>query len=93
MNPALSSREIVACLEVLYRGLVAIRLAAMAKDAARAEAIADALHNLPHLLSVGAEREWSIATFRASFLDPLAEKYPEHAGLAQPLDDLPRALR
>ena len=92
MNPALSTREIDACLEVLHRGLVQIRLAAIG-DAPRAAAIADALHNLPHLLSVGHEREWSIATFRALFLDPLAETYPECAGLTQPLDELAGAPR
>lgn len=61
MNPNLSPAELAACLEILYRGLGSIRLAALDGDTARAEAIADALHNLPHLLSVGHERGWDIA--------------------------------
>ncbi len=91
MNPNLSPAELAACLEILYRGLVSIRLAALDGDTARAEAIADALHNLPHLLSVGHERGWDIAGFREMFLDPLVERYPDLAGLAQPLDGLSRA--
>jgi hypothetical protein len=89
MNPELTPEECVACLEILYRGLVQIRLAAMDGNAQRAEAIADALHNLPHLLSVGHERGWDVATFAELFLEPLADRYPDLAGLSQPLDELP----
>ena len=88
MNPALTTAETEACLEILYRGLVSIRIAAQDGNTARAVAIADALHNLPHLLSKGHERDWSIATFRELFLDPLGESYPDLAGLSQPLDEL-----
>lgn len=91
MNENLSAAEQSTCLEVLYRGLVSVRLAALDGDTARAEAIADALHNLPHLLSVvGQERGWNIAGFREMFLDPLIERYPDLAGLTQTLDGLPR---
>lgn len=89
MNPNLTPEECAACLELLYRGLVQIRLAGMDGNAQRAEAIADALHNLPHLLSVGHKYGWDVATFKELFLKPLAERYPDLAGLSQPLDELP----
>jgi hypothetical protein len=53
MNPTLSTAEVDALLEILGRGLVHIRLLAGAGDSQRAEAIADALHNLPALLREG----------------------------------------
>lgn len=89
LNPNLSPAELAACLEILYRGLMSIRVSALDGDAARVEAISDALHNLPHLLSVGHERGWTLAGFREMFLDPLLERYPDLAALAQPLDGLP----
>ncbi len=88
MNPNLTPVECTACLEILYRGLVQIRLASLDGNAQRAEAIADALHNLPHLLSVGHERGWDVPTFNELFLAPLIERYPDLAHLAQPLDSL-----
>lgn len=91
VNPNLSPVEVAACLEVLHRGLVSIRLAALDGDTARVEAISDALHNLPHLLSVGHERGWTLAGFREMFLDPLLERYPDLASLAQPLDATSRS--
>jgi hypothetical protein len=87
VNPKLSIAEHDACLELLERGLVYIRLAAMGGDAARAEAIADALHNLPRLLREGQKWRWSIAKFRALFLDELVAKFPDLEGLQQPLDE------
>jgi hypothetical protein len=86
VNRNLSLAEVHACLEILYRGLVQIR--SCGGNAERAEAISDALHNLPHLVSVGHERGWTLSTFRVLFLDPLVERYPDLAGLTQPLDDL-----
>ena len=62
-NPNLTPDQHSACLEILHRGLVQIRIASVEGDTARAEAIADALHNLPHLLGVGHERGWDLATF------------------------------
>lgn len=88
MNPNLTPDECAACLEILYRGLVQIRPAGMDGNARRAEAIADALHNLPHLLSAGHKYGWDVATFKEPFLKPLRERYPDLAGLSQPLDDL-----
>ncbi|WP_146649309.1 hypothetical protein [Labilithrix luteola] len=88
MNPQLSPEECAACLEILYRGLVQIRNLSAAGDSARAEAIADALHNLPHLLRTGPQRGWDVATFRNLFLEPLIERYPDLAWLTQPLDEL-----
>lgn len=87
-NPNLSPAETDACLEVLYRGLVQVRMLATGGDAERAEAIADALHNLPHLLSRGDQYGWDLTMFRSLFLDPLIERFPDLAGLAQPLDAL-----
>ncbi len=85
MNPTLTDAEKDSLLEVLYEGLLAIRAAASAGDAARSAAIADALHNLPHLLSHGQERMWTIHQFQELFLSELVEKYPDLASLAQPL--------
>ena len=69
MNKTLTERQLDACLLVLGRGLVEIRLAAMAGDAARCEKLADALHNLPDLLREGDRRGWTIAEFCTLFLD------------------------
>src|ERR1700709_1197670 len=89
MNPNLTADECSACLEVLYRGLVQIRLTATDGNAERAAAIADALHNLPHLMSVGHTQGWTVASFKELFLAPLCERYPDLARLSQPLDELP----
>ena len=88
MNPELSTTHQDACLEILERGLVHIRLAAMGGDAKRAEAIADALHNLPRLMREGQKWRWSISGFRRLFLDELVRQFPDLQGLAQPLDEL-----
>ncbi len=92
MNPALSEPEVDTCLEVLYRGLVEIRTAAEGGDSARASAIADALHNLPHLLSKRGNG-WTLAEFRELFLAPLVESYPDLVGLKEWLDHLPETGR
>ena len=60
----------------------------MEGDAQRAEAIADALHNLPDLLRVEHEYGWTLVVFRELFLDGLSASYPDLAGLSQPLDEL-----
>lgn len=86
MNSALSTAETDALLEVLERGIVQIRLAAMAGDAARAEAIADALHNVPRLIREGHTWGWTVGGFRDLFLAPLVDRYADLAGLQQPLD-------
>jgi len=88
MNPNLTPDQHSACLEILYRGLVQIRIASVEGDTERAEAIADALHNLPHLLAVGHERGWDLATFVELFLTPLTQRYPDLAGIEQPLAEL-----
>jgi hypothetical protein len=77
VNRALSDTDADALLEILYHGLVLIRLAALDGDAVRAEAIADALHNVPHLLKEGDERGWTVLGFRELFLAPLVERYPD----------------
>ena len=87
VNPNLSVDEIDALLEVLRRGLILVRLAAMHGDAAKAEAISDALHNVPPLLLEGHEWGWSVDVFRSIFLEVLADRYPgEFAELSEPLD-------
>ena len=83
MNEKLSSPALDACLEVLARGLVQIRMAVQSSEHERAEAIADALHNLPHLLVDGDRRGWTIAEFRQLFLADLSHQYPDLAGLDQ----------
>ncbi len=79
MNPNPTPDEQTACLDLLYRSLVQIRVAAFARDAERVVAVADALHNLPHLLTVGHEQDWSLAAFDELFLQPLIARYPDLA--------------
>jgi hypothetical protein len=87
MNRALSDAESDALLEVLYHGFVLIRLAALDAHAARAEAIADALHNVPHLLKQGDKWGWTVAGFGELFLAPLVERYPDLRRLDELLRD------
>lgn len=88
VNLELSTPTHDACLEILERGLVLVRRAAQAGDVERAEAIADALHNLPRLLREGQRWGWTVAGFRDLFLSGLVARYPDLAGLGQPLDQL-----
>jgi hypothetical protein len=88
VNPLLSATEADALLEILERGIVRIRLAAMAGDAARAEAIADALHNVPRLLREGDQWGWTMTAFRELFIAPVVERYADLGGLQQPLDEI-----
>ena len=88
MNSALSAAEADALLDVLDRGIIRLRLAASGGDAEQAEAIADALHNVPRLLKEGNKWGWTIAEFRNLFLAPLIERYPDLAGLQQPFDPI-----
>ncbi len=88
MNASLTNAELEALLEVLHHGLIQIRLAGYASDIARAEAIADALHNVPRLISAEGDRwGWSIAeSYERFFLDPLLERYPTLFTIKQSLD-------
>lgn len=86
MNPLLSPAQYAVCVEALYRGLLHIRSASADGNAIKAGAIADALHNLPHLLTAGCDPRWNIATFCELFLDPLVAQYPDLAGLAEPFN-------
>ena len=90
MNPTLSPAEADALLQVLERGLVRLRLLAAAGDSERAEAVADALHNLPRLLREGHKWGWTVDHYRTLFLVPLGERYPDLAELQQPLDEIGR---
>ena len=67
MNAKLSSLAMDACLEVLHRGLVYIRMASQDGDNQRAEAIADALHDLPYLLIDGDLRAGRLPSSASSF--------------------------
>lgn len=79
MNPNLSPEGREACLYVLGRGLVMIRAALWSGEATRAEAIADALHNLPQLVAEGDRFGWTIREFRRLFLTDLVARYPDLA--------------
>ncbi|MBK8252957.1 MAG: hypothetical protein IPK82_09840 [Polyangiaceae bacterium] len=64
-------------LRLLHRGLVHIRYACQSGDIKRAEAIADALHNLPLSL----KRPDELSGFVAMYLEPLVCDYPDLAEL------------
>ena len=83
MNPRLSREETDALLWALERAVIQIRAACWSKDIEKAEALADAFHNLPRLL-IGTPETWTIEGFEL-FLDGLVGKYPEFAGLRQEL--------
>jgi hypothetical protein len=74
------------CLRALQRALVLIRAAAQAADHARAEAIADAFHNLPEVLKSDAHG-MTVAEFCDMFLGDLVRRYPDLQGL---VDEVPR---
>jgi hypothetical protein len=90
MNKDLGEQEFDNCLELLQRGMIAIRMAARAGDCGACEQISDALHNLPDLLRRGDAMGWSVEKFLQLFLEPLASTNPALAGwpeiLAQPED-------
>jgi hypothetical protein len=89
MNAGLSSQEVDACLLLLERALVLIRAACWSKDVDKAEALADAFHNVPRLLMEKRE-SWTIEGFEQLFLAGLVERYPDFAGLR---DELRTRLR
>lgn len=60
-------------LQLLHRALVLIRFACQGGDTQRAEAIADAVHNLP--LHLGNAEQ--LRQFRDFYLQPLVERYPD----------------
>lgn len=64
-------------------------MAAMNGDAARAEAIADALHNVPQLLREGDRWGWSIEMFELMFLPRPGDDDPHGlAGFSATLERL-----
>jgi hypothetical protein len=83
MNTRLSSRETDTCLWLLEWALVQTRAACWSKDIEKAQALADAFHNLPRLL-MGTPETWTLAGFER-FLDGLIAKYPEFVGLREEL--------
>jgi hypothetical protein len=70
---------------LLYRGLVLIRQACRSGDVERAEAIADALHNLPLELA----QPQNLDRYSSLYLTPLIETYPDLAELASYLEAKP----
>ena len=71
-------------LQLLHRALVLIRSACQAGNVERAEAIADAVHNLPlHLLN-GTE----LAEFPKRYLTPLIKRFPDLEELATGFGDI-----
>jgi hypothetical protein len=69
---------------LLERALVRIRAACWSKDVDKAEALADAFHDLPRLL-MGPSESWTIEGFEHLFLAGLVQRYPEFAGLRDEL--------
>jgi hypothetical protein len=84
MNERLSARDFDGCLLLLERALVQIRAACWSQDIAKAEALADAFHNLPRLLMEQRD-SWTVEGFETLFLGGLIEKYPEFSGLQREL--------
>lgn len=85
----LTAGEARAVAELLHRGLVLIRLAALDGDNARVAAIADALENIPSVLA-GEVRGWKPTDLGRLFLRPLVEKYPDTQNLVELLPPLMR---
>jgi hypothetical protein len=79
MNRKLSDYDFDSCLELLYRGMIAIR----SGDCAVCEEISDALHNLPDLLRRGDALGWSMEAFLQMFLEPLVATNPAYAGWSE----------
>ncbi len=68
-----------AYLELMRRGRVALRHAAWLGDAERLEAIADALLDLPHLLSACVRHSRPAESLREMFVARLRRTHPELA--------------
>lgn len=75
-------------MQLLHRGLVLIRSACQCGDTGRAEAIADALHNLPLIL----DRPGELSRFSELYLTPLVQQYPDLAELMNYLTRAPDKL-
>ena len=86
MKNRIPEERLNAYLRFLGRAIVLARVACQNKDTDRAEAILDAIHNLPRFL-VGEEYTEFEANFRTFYLDPLVKRYPDLKGLA---DECPR---
>jgi len=84
MNERLSGRDVDACLLLLEAALVQIRSACWSNEVDKAEALADAFHNLPRLLRES-RPSWTVGGFEALFLDRLIAKYPEFSAMRDTL--------
>lgn len=86
MNERVPTERFDIYLQVLGRAVILARAACQSGDAARAEAILDAVHNLPRFLT-GQEHSGFESEFYALYLEPLVHRYPDLQGLA---DQCPR---
>jgi hypothetical protein len=91
MRSTLTQAEKSALTEIMYRGFVAIRIAGWAGDAAKAAAIADALHNVPHLVS--GREGWTLEVLRKDFLRADARHRSRLARFSATLDMARRPCR
>lgn len=85
-NDMIWSERAVAYMRFLRRAIVLARSACQAGSAARAEAILDAIHNVPGFL-LGDEHPSFEADFVDHFIEPLVRQFPDLHELA---DMLPR---
>jgi len=76
MNIQLSTMCFDGYLRLIGRALTLCRVACQAGDNERAEAIVDAIHNLPRFL-IGEEFAGFKANYVLMFLEPLIDKYPD----------------
>ena len=86
MNDRIPRERFDRYLRLLERAVILARFACQGGDATRAEAILDAVHNLPRFL-LGQEYPSFESDFYALYLEPLVRKYPDLQGLA---DEYPR---
>jgi hypothetical protein len=86
MSDRIDEARLDGYLELLRSTIIQARAACWDGDVERAEAILDAVHNLPGFL-LGKEYPEFDSTFRDHYLEPLVERYPDLVGL---LDRCPR---
>lgn len=87
MNERIATERFDSYLRLLQRMTILARSACQAGDPIRAEAILDAVHNLPRFL-IGEERAEFEADFVKFYMLPLLGRYPDLGFL---LDEIPRS--
>lgn len=68
-------------LRVLHLALVYLRTAARGRDCEKAEAIAEAIHNIPAMLEVSDRYSYSVKELSEYFIEPLIAQYPDLSDL------------